>query len=215
MGTSTAAIRRIDGTRALIVGYRLAFGLLVVVALVVQFAHSSQNDSFSAVNFFSYFTNLSNALGAVVLLWAAFSRRRATALDFVRGAAAVYLAVTGIVFSTLLREESLGLLYPWVNTVLHTIMPMVMVLDWLIVPPIRHLAFNATLWWLAFPLIYLAYSLTRGIGVDWYPYPFLTPGRVGGYAGVAIYALAIAIGFLVMVWVITWIGNYRRARMLN
>ena len=150
--------------RLLIRGYRLGFALLATIALVVQYADSSQISGFSAVNFFSYFTILSNILGAVVLLWAAFSYRRSEALDYVRGAAAAYLAVTGLVFALLLADESesLGMLYPWVDGIVHELMPLVVIFDWLLVPPIARLGLRRTWWWLAFPISYVAYSLLRG-----------------------------------------------------
>jgi hypothetical protein len=40
--------------------FRLAFGVLTLVALGVQFRTSQSHPQFNAVSFFSYFTNLSN-----------------------------------------------------------------------------------------------------------------------------------------------------------
>jgi hypothetical protein len=60
---------------------------------------------------------------------------------------------------------------------------------------------------MAYPLAYLAYSLIRGPIVDWYPYPFLDPDEVGGYAGVAAYCVAIAAGVLGFIWLIVTLGN--------
>jgi hypothetical protein len=34
--------------------------------------------------------------------------------------------------------------------------------------------------------------------VDWYPYSFLTPEEVGGYAGVALYSVGILTGILLV-----------------
>jgi hypothetical protein len=49
-----------------------------------------------------------------------------------------------------------------VNTVVHQVMPVVIVLDWLFVPPVRPLPVRRVLWWLVFPLLYLAYTMIRG-----------------------------------------------------
>lgn len=89
------------------------------------------------------------------------------------------MAIVGIVFTALLRHEDLGSLLPWVNTVLHYVMPVAVVLDWLYQPPRTALSFRQTLLWLIFPLVYLSYVLIRGSIVDWYPYPFLNPANVG------------------------------------
>jgi hypothetical protein len=115
--------------------------------------------------------------------------------------------VTGLVYGLLLRGEELGALRDWVNTVVHVVFPIVVVLDWLLVPPVRRLALRRTLWWLAFPLVYLAYSLIRGAAVHWYPYPFLSPDQPGGYWRVAGYGVAIAVVMAVVVVVVTGVGN--------
>lgn len=146
------------------------------------------------MSFFGYFTNLSNILAAIALLIGAYNllQRREPTLttDLARGTAAMCMAVVGIVFSILLRDEDVGSLQPWVNTVLHYIMPVVMVLDWLI-----------------FPFIYIVYTLVRGAIADFYLYPFLNPAKVGGYGGVALYCLGILVLFILLSWRFMFLGN--------
>ena len=194
---------------------RLFFGLLGLAAVGTQLVIQIQA-GYSVVNFFSYFTNLSNIIAFVVLLFGAFfllQRRESTpTFELIRGATTVYMAVVGIVFSILLRNEDLGSLLPWVNTVLHYIMPVVVVVDWLYVPPKSHLAASQTWLWLIFPLLYLFYTLIRGAIVGFYPYPFLNPAKVGGYGGVALYCVAILIAFLIVSWLVMLIGNRLRQR---
>lgn len=195
-------------SRVVVPVYRIAMFLLVIVALAVQFADSSQLANFSSVNFFSYFTNLSNIFGACVFLYCAVRRDRTPMVDLVRGAAVVYLTVTGIVYNTLLLDaDELGVLVPWVNNVIHRVMPLVVIIDWLVDPPRTRLTLNRTLWWLAFPLVYVSYSLIRGPLVDWYPYPFLDPDKVGGYGGVAAYSVGIALAVVLFIIGVMWVGN--------
>jgi len=66
---------------------------------------------------------------------------------------------------------------------------------------------------MVFPLAYLVYSLVRGPIVGWYPYPFLDPGKVGGYPGVALYAVGITLGFFLFVWLIVALGQRVRLRV--
>ena len=199
--------------RTILIVARLFFGLLTLIAIVTQLTIQIQS-GFSVVNFFSYFTNLSNIIATVVLLvgvFFLFQRRESTpTFDLVRGAAAVYMAVVGIVFGLLLRDVELGALLPWVNTVLHYIMPVVMVLDWLYMPPTTRLFASQSWVWLIFPLLYLAYSLIRGAIVGFYAYPFFNPAKVGGYGGVVLYCIAIAIAFLIVSWLIMLLGNMLR-----
>lgn len=71
---------------------------------------------FSALNFFSYFTNLSNLFAAVVSIVGAFrliTRREPSASDdLIRGAAVACMALVGIVFTALLRDVDLGHVLP-------------------------------------------------------------------------------------------------------
>ncbi len=55
-------------------------------------------------------------------------------VDIVRGAATFCMLVVGIIFSLLLSNLESGLL-PWTNFVLHYVMPVVLIGDWLAIPP--------------------------------------------------------------------------------
>lgn len=194
----------------LLIALRLFFGLLTLVAIAIQLAiHLTLG--FNPVNFFSYFTNLSNIFAAVVLLFGAFqlvTHREPSALsDLMRGVAVVNMVVVGIVFSILLRNVDLGALLPWINTLLHYIMPVVMVVEWFIQPPRTRLGAKQIVLCQLFPLLYLAYTLLRGAIIDWYPYPFLNPTTAGGYAGVAAYSLGIVVVFFFAGWLVLMLGN--------
>jgi len=58
--------------------------------------------------------------------------------------------------------------------------------------PRERIPVRTSLVWLAFPLLYLVYSLVRGPIVEWYPYPFLDP-RSAGYGTVAVMSVLIAV----------------------
>ena len=188
--------------RRIIALFRLSGSALTFYVIVSIILTLESHQQFHAVNFFSYFTNLSNILAAVVLLVGSIYllvRRKSSATDdLIRGAAVLYMAVTGIVYNVLLIGEDVGLLSPFNNFVLHTLMPIVVIVDWLYQPQRTKLSSRQTLWWLAFPLLYLMYSLARGAIIGWYPYPFLNPTKVGGYAAVTLYCLAILGLFLAL-----------------
>jgi hypothetical protein len=193
--------------------YRLFFGLLTLFALGRQLLIQLQ-EGHSLVNFFSYFTNLSNLLAAVVFLTGAFqlfSRRTSSAsFDIVRGTAVVCMAVVGIVFSVLLRDEDLGSLLPWVNSVVHYVMPVAVVADWFFQPPATRLSMRHVGYWLIFPLLYLVYSIVRGALAGFYAYPFFDPASSGGYGGVALYCAAILLLFLLLSWLAVASANRLR-----
>jgi hypothetical protein len=187
---------------------RMALALLASAAIGQQLVLHVRA-SYSVLNFFSYFTNLSN-IGAVLVLLLSVLARSGKALDVARYLSAVNMAIVGLVFAVLLRNADLGALLPWVNFVLHYVMPVV--LDWLLQPPSGPLRTRLVLLALVFPAIYLAYSIVRGARTGWYAYPFLDPAKAGGAGAVAAYALGIAATFLVLSGVLLALSN-RRARV--
>jgi hypothetical protein len=197
--------------RKLVILARLFFGILTLSALAIQFMYLQQNAALNVGNFFSYFTNLSNIFASLVFIMSALylmtHKQPSVADDIIRGAAALYMTVTGIVYVTLLSGEDLGLLQPWINIVLHYVMPSAVLLDWLYQPQKSTLSTKQTLYWLIFPAAYLTYSLLRGPLANWYPYPFLNPDKVGGYGGVAVYCVAILAVFFAASWLLKTLGN--------
>jgi hypothetical protein len=172
----------------------LIIPLLVVVALATQL-HYNLNHHGSAINFFSFFTVLSNIIGtASMLISAGFSMvgKRSPKLDYLRGAATFYMIVTGIVYALLLSGANVQTALSWVNDVIHRLFPVVMILDWLLDRPARAISAKRAVAWLIFPVAYLSYTLVRGAFVHWYPYPFLDVSTLG-YSAVVINSVVIAI----------------------
>jgi hypothetical protein len=196
--------------RKFLIGYRAFFGLLTLTAIGKQLTIQLQG-GFSLTNFFSFFTNLSNLFAAIILILGAIyliKRREPTVKDdIIRGTSVACMALVGMVFSVLLRDVDLGHLLPWVNILLHYIMPIVIVIDWLYQPPKNKLKLGQIVYWLIFPLLYLAYSIIRGAILGFYAYPFFNPAKSGGYGGVALYCIAIAATFFFFSWLLIVVGN--------
>jgi hypothetical protein len=119
----------------------------------------------------------------------------------------MYMLTTGIVFTVLLSGQKVST--PWANAIVHQIMPIAMAVDWGIDPPRTRLPPRSALLWLSFPLAYIAYTLIRGAIVNWYPYFFVNPHHAGGYLAVAGGCLAIGMGMIGLILLITWAGNRR------
>jgi hypothetical protein len=193
-----------------IASYRLLFAILGLAAVVTQYINNVEllGDAYSPVNFFSFFTIESNLLLIAVFFigsYMAFKKKTHATFELLRGGAMIYMLVTGIIFSLLLTglQEELLTHIPWVNAVLHYVLPVVAVLDWIIDTPRKQISFSRGLIWLTFPLSYFAYSLVRGHYVEWYPYPFLNPTLDGGWARVASMAIFITFVFVFIVWLTT------------
>jgi hypothetical protein len=183
-------------------------------ALVTEVATLVARHRFNSPNFFSYFTVEANTLAVISLGLGSFALATGTAsraLDLFRGAVTLYMTTTILIFIVLLSGYPSDELtaVPWDNTVLHYLMPIIIILDWLIVPPGRGIAYRAAVWWLAFPLAYLFYSLIRGHFAHWYPYPFMNPSHAG-YLGVVITSVVIAVILAVITWVISSTPDWTR-----
>ncbi len=179
------------------IGIRTAIALLALVAIVVQLVDLAHRGVLNPVNYFSYFTIQSNLIGAAALVAGAsmaLRRRTDARLDRLRGAAAVYLTTTFVVFALLLSGIDVDTAIPWVDTVLHKIVPIVVAADWLIDPPAARITIGRSLTWLIYPLAWLAYTALRGLATGWYPYPFLNPANGGPARVTGTVAAIVAFG---------------------
>jgi hypothetical protein len=193
---------------------RIAFATLAALAITYQLARLQGHPSFRGEgNVFSFFTIQSNILAAAMLVFTALVRRgeRTRLFEVVRGAATFYITITGVVFALLLSglQEQLDTHNAFVNTVVHYVIPAAAVTDWLFDPPRYRLGGTAAFAWLAYPLVWFAYTLIRGSAVDWYPYPFVDVDR-HGYGGVFLRAVIFLTAFAAGAVAFTRIGEWRQ-----
>ncbi|MDQ3672121.1 MAG: Pr6Pr family membrane protein [Actinomycetota bacterium] len=188
---------------------RLAFATTSIVAMTYQFAATAET-GFQKTNFFSFFTIQSNLLAASVLYLVIAVRpaERGPLFDAVRTGIVLYMAITGVVFALLLSglQEELQTTIPWVDFVVHKLMPAVLVLDWIVDPPRHRLPLWAAAAWLSFPFGWFVYTLARGSSVDWYPYPFVDVDELG-YGGVLARASLLLVGFALAALAVLLLGN--------
>lgn len=159
------------------------FGLLLQYYLIVQ---GQTGTAFAArtVNFFSYFTILSNLLAATALsapvVAPSSPLARYVSKPAVHSGIVLYTTVTAATYIVILANlwKPQGL--QWVaDTTLHYVTPALFLLDWLLFTPKGSLKWRSTLPWLVFPLAYGIYSIVRGPLSGFYPYPFLDVGHLG------------------------------------
>jgi FAR-17a/AIG1-like protein len=189
---------------------RAAVALLAAIALTVNLIHALDRPSFRLINYFSYFTNISNIFAVVVLAAGALRDPASRRWELVRGAAMFCTTVTGVIYALFLTDVSVGVTDPWINNVIHRVVPVFMLLDWWLVSraPVSP---REALRWLAIPIVYLAYTLIRGpLAGDWYPYPFVDPTRDGGYLRVALFSLAVALALALLALGLSRLGARHR-----
>lgn len=204
------------GREAALVVARIAFAVLGVVAITYQFSALDHTlASFSQGNFFSFFTIQSNILAVAALVASAVVRgtMRTQLFDAIRGAVTLSIAITGVVFAVLLagQQEDLDTHIRWVDFVVHKLIPVVLVADWLIDPPRRRMPLRVALAWLLYPLAWFGYTLVRGASTGWYPYPFVDVHRIG-YGGVLWRSAIMLVAFAASACALAALGSARSAR---
>lgn len=215
MNKSTAP--EADNSKIINATVLLSLSLLIILAIRpwVAFSKNALPD-YAGLNLFSYFTVQSNLLAAGIFIYTAYlivnNKKRSKKYSLVRGAAVLYMVVTGIVYTTLLQnnvEANSTLGFNWRNFVLHQFGPLFIVAWWLLWPSKHQISSKQALWWLIFPVAWLAYTLIRAQFADWYPYPFLNPEKAGGWTGVTGYCIGITVGFIVLSQLVAWASRVR------
>lgn len=157
------------------------------------------------VRLFSYFTIESNLLiGGVSLALALDPRRDGPVFRVLRLDGLLCIAVTGIVYNTVLR--GLVTLTPSgavANMMLHVLAPLLAVIVWLWVGPRPRVSVRTVWWSVVYPIAWLVYTFVRGAATGWYPYPFLDV-TVLGYGPALTNATLVAVVFLVLAWGVRW-----------
>lgn len=169
------------------------------------------------VNFFSYFTVLSNTLVAVVLSQAAFGRESAARRWFlgpaVSSGIAVSIVLVGLAYSLLLRHLWQPQGWQWLaDELLHDVMPLLFVGYWWCCVEKGSLRLRHLLAWLLYPAGYFAYALLRGESIGVYPYPFIDVASLS-YGQVLLNALAILFGFIAIGLLILGLDHWQGGRL--
>jgi len=160
--------------------------IALIIALLAWLSVLSQLylTPLNTIEYFSYFTSLSNSLVAVSLTLSVLAPSSGPGVFFsrlsVQSAIALYITVVFLVYNIALRGIWIltGWEYFWDNMV-HITIPVLYVAYWFFFRTRGVLQWTDSMRWMIFPFIYLAYCLARGAMVNWYPYPFLNAGKLG------------------------------------
>lgn len=179
--------------------FALALQLYLMLNRAPSIGLSTTN---AVINFFSYFTILSNLLVAKSLTSSLLLPSSLLGNFFskvsVQSSIAVYIFIVGLVYNLVLRSlwnpEGWQLL---ADNLLHVAVPLLYVLFWLIFTPKKVLRWKNIFPWLIFPAVYLVYSLLRGAATGWYPYPFINADKLG-YGKTAVNSLLVLVAIIVV-----------------
>lgn len=138
----------------------------------------------TTIRFFSFFTILTNLLVAFYFTITCFQKNNNVSAILNKPgtltAITVYITIVGLVYQILLRHiwQPKGL-QMIVDELLHTIIPIMVIIYWYLYESRASLSFNQIPKWLIYPLVYLIYILLRGHFSDFYPYPFVDVAKLG------------------------------------
>ncbi|WP_152658558.1 Pr6Pr family membrane protein [Oceanobacillus sp. CFH 90083] len=160
------------------------------------------------------FTIHSNIIVIIVFIVSAFilltKKKENRILDLCKNAALIYMIVVLTTYHFILSSggEYSGIRI-MTNFTLHYFIPMLILLNWIIFEEKKWYSFKTIAFWLAFPIIYGAISLLRGMYDGFYPYFFLNPNSpipdgVGSYLNVSFVIAGFTfvyctIGFLLII----------------
>ena len=193
--------------------YRWLAAATIFSSVVWQVTDRLAHNLFRPAEYFAYFSIQGTLIASVMLAytgWLAWTgtpeKRQVT---IARVSATTYSVVIALVYNALLRGSAgdirdAGYDWPVVpNEIMHVWAAVLILLDWLIVAGASSVRLRAALWVAAYPLAWLAFSVTRGIVDGWWAYWFLTPNDKGGLSGMFTYiggitVLMISLGFLLL-----------------
>lgn len=196
--------------------FRIAAGILGWAALILQYAlvltGTLGADSFTrTINFFSFNTIVTNILAALALTLPTIAPQSALGQFFSRPAVrtaitAYMIIVMGVVYLILrhlTKFEGWDLV---ADVILHYVMPVLFVIDWLFLVPKQTLKLSDTIRWLAYPIVYLAWTFIHGAYSGFYPYPFLNNNELG-IARVLLNEAGLIVIFLVLGFILVTGGR--------
>jgi hypothetical protein len=181
-----------------------AFGFLIVA---MQYVLSVDGESgaalaASSLNFFSFFTILTNLLASAALLVPAVAPNSAAGRFLMRPAVRTaitgYIVIVGVVYYVLLQglgpRQGLAL---YLEYVLHYVTPPLFVLDWLLFVPRGETVWKVGFESLGYPAAYLVWTLVHGAATGWYPYPFVDVSELG-YPRMLLNSAGLVLAFLAL-----------------
>ncbi|MFM6963674.1 MAG: Pr6Pr family membrane protein [Micrococcales bacterium] len=194
-------------TRKVMGVLRIAIGLAMIYSIGWQIQDRLANNLFRPSEYFAYFTIDSSMIAAVTLvvsgIYALRHQHDTRLITIVQLCVFSAAVVVSVVYNALLRGMANDVRdgnYAWPvlpNEILHVWGPIFIVLEWLIIVGSAKLNYK-TIWWvIAFPLLWLVFSIARGAITGWWAYWFINPNDPGGLSQMFEYIFGIMAFFLI------------------
>jgi hypothetical protein len=163
---------------------RLGMALALFGSIFWQVTDRVAHNLFRPTEYFTFFTITSCLLTGLALTISGLrvlrNQPETKFLTLFRLTMAASMVIVGVIYNALLTdsvdERDIGYDWPVIpNLILHTYMPILVFLEWLITRTAVPLKLNTAFWVLIYPLAWLAFSITRGFATGWWSYWFIDP----------------------------------------
>ena len=195
--------------------FRLAIGVSLLGSVAWQIINRIVADRFRPTEYFVFFSIDSSIFaGAVGLVgaWVLLSGKKETERQqTIRLVATVSMIIVGVVYHALLGDSAvdpadIGYEWPVIpNLVIHTWAPIAVTIEYLISVRGSVPKWRKALWVVVYPLVWLTFSVVRGLLDNWWPYWFINPNSEIGVSGMITYILIIASAFIILGFVVSGI----------
>ena len=185
---------------------RIAMALVLFGSIFWQITDRVAHNLFRPTEYFTYFTITSCLLTGLALVLSGLrvlrNQDETKFLTLFRLTMAASMVIVGVIYNALLADaapDPRDVGYDWPvlpNQMLHTYMPILVLLEWLLTRTALPLKLKSAFWVLVYPLAWLAFAITRGFITGWWAYWFIDPQY--GFATMAQWILTIAAFFVVL-----------------
>lgn len=190
----------------------------VIVQLFLMIQNRQADIPETIIRFFSFFTILTNILVALYFTTKGFNLKGFPFKIFTAAssvtAITTFILIVGLVYQFILRQiwEPTGM-QMIVDELLHTIIPLYMLVYWFFNIQKDDLILKNLFYWLLYPVIYLVAVMLRGYFSHYYPYPFLNVDQLG--LQIILKNIGLIIIFTLIVMTILWLIGKFRTQKLN
>lgn len=184
---------------------RIAMALVLFGSIFWQISDRVAHNLFRPTEYFTFFTITSCLLTGVALVVSGLrvirNQDETKFLTLFRLTMTASMVIVGVIYNALLSDAApdtrdIGYAWPVLpNQMLHTYMPILVLLEWLLTRTALPLKIKTSFWVLVYPLTWLTFAITRGFITGWWAYWFIDPQY--GYATMAQWILTVA-GFFVV-----------------
>lgn len=195
--------------------YRAFLAVLSVLAwfalagqLYIIISYRTTSLATTVIQYFSYYTILTNLLLAWVCTKLFIRNQDSSGKQQILTAILVYILTVGLTYNVILRAlwqpKGLQLI---VDNLLHTIVPFLYLIFWIICVKKNNLKWKDVLPWLIYPFVYLVYVLIRGAISGVYPYPFIDVNQLG-YGKALVNSLAVTVVIVLLSLFFVWLSRF-------